>query len=71
MEAYMTVELKMNNTGIYPTYLNLTSSGDAFRYSTTPSVEFVDLSFSSNTFLVIEQSIEQNGNDINKDRVLH
>ena len=66
----MTVELKMNSTGIYPTYLNLASSGDVFRYSNTQSVEFVDLSSCINTLLVIEQPIEQNKEDMTGNKVL-
>ena len=67
----MSVELKTNSTGIYPTYLNLSSSVDVFQYSNTPSVEFINLSSSTNTFLVIEESIEQNKKDITGNRVLH
>ena len=54
----MSLELKTNSTGYYPTYLNLSSSGEIYKYCNTPSVEFVDLSSSINTFVVIEQQIE-------------
>ena len=67
----MIIELKMNSSGIYPTYLNLTSSGDFFQYQNTPSVEFVDFSSCTNAFIVIEQPIEINNKDITVNKALH
>ena len=59
-------ESKMNSTGIYPTYLNLASSGVVFQYPNTPSAEFVNFSSYKTTFLTIEQTKEINQKDIVK-----
>ena len=60
----MTNESKMKNTIIYPTYLNLSSSGVIFQYPNTASVEFVDFSSNNTTFLVVEKAIVINKEDI-------
>jgi len=67
----MNSEFKMNNTGIYPTFLNIASSTDVFQYPNTPSAELVDLSFCTNTFLIIEQPIEIDKEEIIENRALH
>ena len=54
----MNIELKMEGTGIYPTYFNFASSGGVSQYLNKPSVEFVDFSSISNTYIVIEQTMD-------------
>ena len=60
-------ESKMNSTGIYPTYLNLASSGVVFQYPNTPSVEYVNFSSFNTTFFVSEQKNGINKKDIAKE----
>jgi len=60
----MNGEIKINSTGIYPTFLNIASSTDVFQYPNTPSAELVDLSSCTNTFIIIEQPIEKNKEEI-------
>ena len=59
----MTDGIKTNNTGDYPNYLNLASTGDLFQYSYIKSAEFVDLSASFNTFLLIEEPVKIDKNE--------
>lgn len=60
----MNIELKMEGTGIYPTYFNFASSGGVSQYLNKPSVEFVDFSSISNAYIVIEQAKEINKKDM-------
>ena len=53
----MTNEPKISSTGIFPTYLNLASSGVVFQYPNNPSAEFVNFSSCHTTFLATKQTI--------------
>jgi hypothetical protein len=57
MEAYMNKNQKLENSGAYPTYLNLASPNTKFQIRDDISAHFVDFSSCSATYIVKQEHV--------------
>jgi hypothetical protein len=57
MEAYMNDEIRLENVGVFPTYLNLASSSTKFQIHDEASVRLVDFSSCNTTYIVKQDPI--------------
>jgi hypothetical protein len=55
MEAYMNTEVKLEYTGLFPTYLNLASSSTKFQIQDDVTARLIDFSSCNTAIYVVKQ----------------